>query len=116
MAGTFYRLTNGKLKIDETSKMTDWILPYQKKTGSGAGRADFCPAHAHSVFRELDDIIAAAHLTPWLRNKSVGEITVTPEDGDLVNSPSTHGASHHSWWPSRDVNPNDCVVVREKHG
>lgn len=113
-SGQFYRLTRKGLKVGDASTEGDWLLPYQKRMGQCVGKADLCECHAHSVFVDLDEIVAAAKISKWVRGKSVAAIRIGPDDGLLAHRPSSLGESHHDWWPSRRIDPAECVIVREQ--
>lgn len=114
MEGTFYVYAERNLVPgDATGRMT-WQRPYEKRTGDYYERTDLVEAHALSVFGSLDDVHNARTFTPWMRKKSVAEVSITPADGSLENTPTPEGQSHHDWWTEPyDLIP-DAVVIEPR--
>jgi hypothetical protein len=104
-AGTFYSLAERNLSPGETTGRMSWQRPYERKNGAFWGRVDLIDAHALSVFLDKSDLDRARGFTPWMRGKSVAEVTITSADGHLKNTPTPEGQSHHDWW----TNPHDLV-------
>ena len=111
MDGTFYVYAERNLAIgDATGRMT-WQRPYEKRRGDYYEQTDVAEAHGLSVFGDLTDVQAAREITPWLRKKSVAEVTVTSTSGWLFNSPTPEGDSHHDWWTDPyDLIPDGRVI------
>jgi hypothetical protein len=105
MDGTFYVYAERHLTVDEPTGPMTWQRPYEKRRGDYYGQTDLVEAHGLSVFGELAEVQSARGFTPWLRQKSVAEVTITPTSGWLINSPTPEGSSHHDWW----TNPHDLI-------
>ncbi|MCL2515132.1 MAG: hypothetical protein FWD85_01455 [Microbacteriaceae bacterium] len=114
MDGTFYVYAERDLKIDAVPGRMTWQRPYEKRRGEFFGRTDLIEAHALSVFSDIADVRSAREFTPWLRKKSVAEVTITSSDGWLKNSPTSEGKSHHNWWTNPyDLVPASALVIEE---
>ncbi len=110
--GEFYRLTRRNLTEGEVPGDDDWTLPFQKRKGDCAGRADLCECHAHSVFENLDDLEGARKANPWVRKKSVAVVELEPAFGKIRKSGTDLLPSHHDWWPAEPRSVPSAVVVK----
>ncbi|GAA5228993.1 hypothetical protein GCM10025778_35320 [Paeniglutamicibacter antarcticus] len=108
-----FRLTTGKLKIDDTVPDTDWILPINKSMGActapGSDAKRDC--YGHSVFTDIQDLVKAQQSTPWARKKSISSVDLTC--GWIDASPRS-GDSHHDWWPEPLTHIPTATCVAEK--
>lgn len=100
---TAYRLAAPSHEVGGSTTDSDWQLPHQKRKGECAGKISVCDCHAHSVFADLDELLRASALVPWIRKKSIARVEIGLADGDLVKSPTDIGESHHDWWPSNSA-------------
>lgn len=86
------------MAVDDATTASCWRRPYETRNGRLFGKEGDCQAHGLSLFADLDDIRAATSFTPWIRGKSVAEVTISESDGPLRHSPTSEGFSHHDWW------------------
>ncbi len=56
--GTYYRLCESRHSVGEVPAKGSWRKPYKVK-GPHYGRTDLCEAHAFSIFRDLNVLVAA---------------------------------------------------------
>ncbi|GAB2709206.1 hypothetical protein GCM10027071_25240 [Microbacterium marinum] len=103
--GKYYRLAPKGMSVGDAATAICWRRPYETPRGELFGKEDDCEAHGLSVFADLADVRGATAFTPWVRGKSVAEVTIGALDGPLRHSPTSEGHSHHDWW----TNPYDLV-------
>ena len=109
----FYRFTAPKLCVGDVAPPDDWILPDKKRKGECVGRVDCCECHAHSLYRNKDDITKARDLSPFLRKKSVAVVSLDPSMGKVRNSPQQGLSSHYDWWPTDPTVAPSANVIEE---
>ena len=109
--GKYYRLAQRGLAVGaETTDLT-WRRPYETRGGDLYRKPELVEAHGISVFGEVEELRGAVHFTPWMRGKSVAEVTIAESDGHLLNTPTLQGDSHHDWWTKpHDLAPVGVVV------
>ena len=111
MEGTFYRLANKALDVGEPTDEASWLRPYQTRGTPYYKKPELPEAHGLSLFADLDDLHRALAFSPGMRKKSVAEVTITTNDGDLLHSPIEGGKTHHDWWTAPyDLIPKARVI------
>lgn len=111
MPGVYYRLAQRGLVLGAATDEFAWRRPYETRGGELYRQPEAVDAHGLSVFSEIDDLRSAVHFTPWLRGKSVAEVTIAESDGHLRHAPTPEGNSHHDWWTNpHDFAPKGVVV------
>ncbi|BBH17184.1 hypothetical protein Back2_14710 [Nocardioides baekrokdamisoli] len=111
--GTFYRLTSPGLSVGQAAD-EGWTLPVANKTSAAYQQLDNCFAYAYSVFRDIEDLIAARELIGWARKKTIARVDLSPPLGRTLRTWSPIGPSHHDWWPSTDDLVPPTTVVAEQ--
>ena len=99
------------MSIGDATTAVCWRRPYETPRGELFGKKDDCEAHGLSLFAQLEDVRGAAEFTPWIRGKSVAEVTIAASQGRLRHSPTPEGDSHHDWWTNPyDFAPEGVIV------
>lgn len=107
--GRFFRLTNPKHAVGDTTTDRDWRLPLHTPKGQGYQRYDLCAAYAISLFRDLEVLLRAREAVAFARKKSIAEIELAPDMGRTLETES-FAETHHDWWPNDGVTPSGTVV------
>jgi hypothetical protein len=109
--GDFYRLVRKSLQIGQEVPADEWVPPYQKRRSECTGQPERCECHAHSIFANIDDLLRARDLVPWVRSKAIGRVQLVADHGVGLKSDSLLGPSHYDWWPhNENVVPQGEVV------
>ncbi|WP_146086382.1 hypothetical protein [Rathayibacter sp. AY1B8] len=115
MDSTFYRLANRGLGVGDVAGSDSWLRPYETKNGALYKKPEDPEAHGLSLYADLEELGTARDLTPWMARKSVAEVTITPADGWLRNTPIELGESHHDWWTEPfDLIPSALVIEAKR--
>ena len=65
-----------------------------------------CQACGLSVIRSIEDVRRAPKRIPTLRKKKTALGNLTPDLGQIQNTPSSKsGPSHHTWWVAKGTEP-----------
>lgn len=111
--GTVFRLTAGKLKVDDPVTDEDWILPINKSRGvcAAVGSESNRACYGHSVFTDIQDLKDAQTKVPWARKKSIASVEL---DCGWIEASPRNGDSHHDWWPEPITHIPNATCVVEK--
>jgi hypothetical protein len=113
--GTFYRLADKKHGVGAATGPSSWLRPYETHGSPYYKQVEDPEAHGLSLYAQLDELERARDIATWLGKKSVAEVTIGHDDGDLRHSPIDGGASHFDWWTSPyDLQPSAVVVAASR--
>jgi hypothetical protein len=71
--------------------------------------SQLCQSCGLSVFTSINGVELAKNISRALRKKKIAKGNLSEKSGKIKNTPSQRtGDTHHTWWPSQDINP--CVL------
>ena len=117
--GIFYRLakTNPSKPRDFRSVYED--EPERARKAIEEGRKTKCETMGLSVHADINDAITFARI---FRNmgKNIVRVSLTPDSGVEIHSPSEKSKSHHTWWKPEGFDPisrsqHISAVLSERH-
>lgn len=102
-SGEVFRFTNRN-----KPKSNDFFSYYILKPGYSWGK-NACNARGLTVYRSVEDCIAAAAAIPALKKKHIAKAVLSNSSGKIAATPSINTKNHKTFWPL--ISPEDLASL-----
>ena len=89
-----YRFTNRK-----SPKVKDFVSYYEQKPNEDWPENKGCMARGLTVYKTLEDSIAAAATVPALKKKHLAVANLPSNSGLIAETPPNNPKNHNTFWP-----------------
>jgi hypothetical protein len=103
--GVYYRFVSSETITDD-----DFISLKMLKPDKNHWPKE-CQARALSLTKDIASSVEMIKKLPQFKTKRLAQVQLGPDDGLILNTPSSNNKNHISWWRSRSFNLNQSSVI-----
>ena len=109
--GTYYYIVK-----NDPPKPEDFVSGYHKnpnrwETNISKGLADRCQTMGISIYPDIGTAIFYAESNRRRIGDKVARVTLTPDAGKILRTPSRRSSNHHTWWKYEEFKPAEHAEV-----